>query len=159
MKKKKLIFFFKCLFQWVDCCILYVFLPSWKPRFPVDWRVLIKERIANIDQLEDGWILKRFRQKWVLRNKKEKINATSHKIDYLAQVSISNDIIIASLIQKLRWFCWISGFFLLVQLHQEGSVINVATPSSQLFKTQPQMSALLFMLCFFDKLFVQNSVH
>ena len=32
--------------------------------------------------------------------------------------------------QKWRRFCWIGGFFLLVELHQEGSAINRATPSS-----------------------------
>ena len=28
-------------------CISYV-IPSWKPRFPVDWGLLVEERIANI---------------------------------------------------------------------------------------------------------------
>ena len=27
---------------------VYVSVPSWKPRFPVDWRLLIENPIANI---------------------------------------------------------------------------------------------------------------
>ena len=34
--------------------LLFVVVPSWKQRFLVDWRPLVKERIANIGILEDG---------------------------------------------------------------------------------------------------------
>ena len=31
------------------------FFPSWKPRLPVDWRLLVEEGIANIAKLEDSF--------------------------------------------------------------------------------------------------------
>ena len=33
---------------YLSFCLL---IPSWKPRFPVDWRLLVDERIANIARL------------------------------------------------------------------------------------------------------------
>ena len=35
---------------------------------------------------------------------------------------ILKGIIIAVLVEKCQWFCWMGGFCLLVELHQEGSV-------------------------------------
>ena len=40
------------------------------------------------------------------------------------------DFKIASLLKKLQQFCQTGGFFLLMELHREGSVIIGATPSS-----------------------------
>ena len=46
--------------------------------------------------------------------------------------------------QKLRQFCWIGGFWLLVELHCEGSAINGATQSSLNTFTINNFTYLLF---------------
>ena len=35
-----------------DFVVVLLFVPSWKPRFQVNWRLLVKERISNISKLE-----------------------------------------------------------------------------------------------------------
>ena len=34
----------------VVCLFVCLFVPSCKPQFAVDWRLLVKERIANIEE-------------------------------------------------------------------------------------------------------------